>query len=444
MSNLSKNLLVKGAKGAVANPELKAAYGQKKSKGTTLSFTFHFLIFTFAHVNQRQLFLQHIAQTSPAPLALEIVKAKGIELTDRNGKTYIDLIAGISVCNVGHCHPKVVKAIRKQAGEYLHLLVYGEFVETPQVEYASYLVKHLPGSLNSVYFTNSGAEATEGAMKLAKRVTGRTNMIAFKDSYHGSTQGALSLLGDEYWRNAFRPLLPGILHLDYNDPAVIDQIDHQTACVILESVQAEKGVNPPHKSWLQAIRNRCTETGTLLIMDEIQTGFGRTGTLWGFEAFDVVPDIVLLGKALGGGMPLGAFVANKTLLDQFTLNPVLGHITTFGGHPVSCAAGLAAMKVLLKEGLIRDVPKKEALFRKHLNHPAIKTVRSTGLLMAVEFENFEVNKKVIDRCIANGLLTDWFLFGAQCMRIAPPLTISTKEIKKACGILLDAIKTIPQ
>ncbi|MCF1716555.1 aspartate aminotransferase family protein [Flavihumibacter sp. RY-1] len=392
-------------------------------------------------MNQRQLFLQHVGQTSPAPLALEIVKAKGTVLTDRKGKTYLDLIAGISVCNVGHCHPKVVKAIRKQAGDYLHLLVYGELVETPQVAYATLLTKLLPSSLNSVYFTSSGAEATEGAMKLAKRVTGRTQMIAFNHSYHGSTQGALSLMGDEYWRNAYRPLLPGILHLEYNDPAVLDFITTDTACVLLETIQAEKGVNPPKKSWLTALRKRCTETGTLLILDEIQTGFGRTGHLWGFEPFEIVPDIILLGKALGGGMPLGAFVADKALMDQFTLNPVLGHITTFGGHPVSCAAGLAALKVLLKEKWISEVPEKEALFRELLVHPAIQAIRSRGLLIAVEFESFEVNKRVIDRCISNGVLTDWFLFGSNCLRIAPPLSISKKEIKKACSIILEAIQS---
>ncbi|KYP15530.1 aspartate aminotransferase family protein [Flavihumibacter sp. CACIAM 22H1] len=390
-------------------------------------------------MNQRQLFLQHIAQTSPAPLALEIIKAKGALLTDRQGKTYIDLIAGISVCNVGHCHPKVVKAIRKQAGEYLHVLVYGELVETPQVAYASYLAEHLPASLNSVYFTNSGAEATEGAMKLAKRVTGRTRIIAFNQSYHGSTQGALSLIGDEYWRNAYRPLLPDILHLNYNDAAVLEEINHLTACVILETVQAEKGVHAPDPAWLQQVQQRCKETGTLLIMDEIQTGFGRTGYLWGFQAYGVVPDILLLGKALGGGMPLGAFVADKALMDHFTLNPVLGHITTFGGHPVSCAAGLAAMKVLIKEKWIQQVPEKEALFRELLQHPAITNLRAAGLLIAVEFESFAVNKQVIDYCIEKALLTDWFLFGANCLRIAPPLSISKKEIRKACRIILDAI-----
>ncbi len=393
-------------------------------------------------MNQRQVFLQHVAQTSPAPLALEIVRARGVILEDRQGKEYIDLIAGISVCNVGHCHPKVVKAIRRQSEEYLHLLVYGEFVETPQVRYAKLLTDHLPDSLNCVYFTNSGAEATEGAMKLAKRVTGRPYIISFNKSYHGSTQGALSIMGDEYWRNSFRPLLPGILHLPYNDLGVLHHITEQTACVILETIQAEAGVNAPLKSWITAIRDRCNETGTLLVMDEIQTGFGRTGTLWGFEHFGVVPDIVLLGKALGGGMPLGAFVAKRELMQALTLNPVLGHITTFGGHPVCCAAGLAALNVLLEEGLPAKVAEKEIIFREMLHHPAIREVRSRGLLMAVVFDSFDTNKRVIDKCLEKGLLTDWFLFAPECMRIAPPLTITRKEIRKACGIILEALEAL--
>ena len=301
-------------------------------------------------MNQRELFLRHVAQTSPTPLALEIVKAEGCILYDADGKEYLDLIGGISVANIGHRHPKVIEAIQKQLEAYLHIMVYGEFIETPQVQYAKLLTDHLPASLNSVYFTNSGTEATEGAMKLAKRVTGRTQIIAFNNSYHGSTQGALSVMGDEYWRNAFRPLLPDVLHLEYNSFESLNEITEQTACVIAETVQAEAGIIVPAKEWMQALRKKCTETGTLLILDEIQAGFGRTGKLWGFEHFDIVPDILLLGKALGGGMPLGAFIADKKLMDAFTNNPVLGHITTFGGHPVCCAAGMAAMKVLLEEG----------------------------------------------------------------------------------------------
>ncbi|MEI2738882.1 MAG: aspartate aminotransferase family protein [Chitinophagaceae bacterium] len=390
-------------------------------------------------MNQRELFLRHVAQTSSVPLALEIVKADCCTLYDAGGKEYIDLIGGISVANVGHRHPKVIEAIQKQLDAYLHIMVYGEFVEAPQVQYAKMLTDHLPASLNSVYFTNSGAEAVEGAMKLAKRVTGRTQIIAFNNSYHGSTQGALSVMGDEYWRNAYRPLLPDVLHLEYNSFESLNEITVQTACVIAETVQAEAGIIAPEKEWIQALRKKCTETGTLLILDEIQTGFGRTGKLWGFEHFDIVPDVLLLGKALGGGMPLGAFIAGKNLLDTFTENPVLGHITTFGGHPVCCAAGMAALKALLEEGWIDTVKSKEELFRSLLIHPDIKAVRSFGLWMAVEFDSFETNKKVIDTCIANGLLTDWFLFAPGCLRISPPLLIAEKQIEKAAGIILQSL-----
>jgi acetylornithine/succinyldiaminopimelate/putrescine aminotransferase len=390
-------------------------------------------------MNQRELFLKHVAQTSSSPLALQIAKAEGTTLFATDGNQYLDLIGGISVCNIGHRHPKVVEAIKKQADEYLHVLVYGEFIQSPQVQYASLLAENLPSTLNSVYFTNSGAEAVEGAMKLAKRVTGRTQIVAFKDSYHGSTQGALSIIGDEYWRNAFRPLLPDILHLDYNSFKSLENITEKTACVIAEIIQAEKGVYASTLDWMKALRKKCDETGTLLILDEIQTGFGRTGTLWGFQQYEIVPDILLLGKALGGGMPLGAFIADKKLMDAFTDNPVLGHITTFGGHPVCCAAGLASMKVLLEENIINEVYEKEKLFRSLLIHQKIKAVRSSGLLIAVEFENFEFNKKIIDKCIEQGVLTDWFLFAPQCMRIAPALIINEDEIKKACEIILNAI-----
>ena len=393
-------------------------------------------------MNKRELFLRHVAQTSPAPLGLEIVKAKGSILRDVAGKKYLDLIAGISVCNVGHRHPKVVKAIKKQLDDYMHLLVYGEMIETPQVQYAKWLTDHLPAKLNSVYFTNSGTEATEGAMKLAKRVTGRTQIIAFNKSYHGSTQGALSIMGDEYWRNAFRPLLPDVLHLEYDSFESLQEITTQTACVIAETIQAERGVVAPSAQWMVALEIKCRKTGTLLVLDEIQTGFGRTGTLWGFEQFDVVPDIVLLGKALGGGMPLGAFVADQKIMQALTENPVLGHITTFGGHPVCCAAGLAAFKVLLKEEIMPQVAAKAALFQEQLRHPLIKTVRANGLLIAVEFEHFDINKKVIDSCLQQGLLTDWFLFAPECMRIAPPLTITEKEIKKAIKTIVQVLDAI--
>jgi len=395
-------------------------------------------------VNQRELFLKHVAQTSPAPLALEIVKAEAALLYDAAGKEYIDLIGGISVANTGHRHPKVIEAIKKQLDAYLHIMVYGEFIESPQVQYATLLTDHLPSSLNSVYFTNSGAEAVEGAMKLAKRVTGRTQIIAFNKSYHGSTQGALSIIGDEYWRNSFRPLLPGILHFDYGSYEMIDSINDQTACVIAETVQAEAGIIAPSREWIQALRKKCTDTGTLLIFDEIQTGFGRTGRLWAFEHFGIIPDILLLGKALGGGLPLGAFIAGKELMWALTDSPVLGHITTFGGHPVSCVAGMAALQALVEEKIIDTVKQKEELFKSLLKHPKIKAVRSFGLWLALEFDSFETNKKVIDACInasgpgkgPNALVTDWFLFAAQCLRISPPLIISEEQIKKACAIIL--------
>ena len=397
-------------------------------------------------MNQRSIFLQHVAQTSLAPMALEITKAESCYLYGNDDKRYIDLIGGISVANTGHRHPRVLKAIQEQLDAYLHIMVYGEFVETPQVQYAKFLTDHLPPVLNSVYFTNSGAEAVEGAMKLAKRVTNRTKIIAAKNSYHGSTQGALSIIGDEYWRNAYRPLLPDVLHIDYNSYDWLHEIDDKTACVILETVQAEAGIIAPENEWLQTIRKICTEKGVLLILDEIQAGFGRTGTLWAFENFEIIPDVLLLGKALGGGMPLGAFIANRELMIQLADNPILGHITTFGGHPVCCAAGLAAMKTLLEENLIETVRIKEKIFLEKLKHPLIMEVRSYGLWMAVKFENFETNKKIIDAMIAHqqtGVLTDWFLFAADCMRICPPLIISEAQINQACVIILNVLNEQP-
>ncbi len=391
-------------------------------------------------MTNRQLFLSHIAQTSPSPIAIDMVKAQGIKMWDADGKEYIDLIAGFSVANIGHSHPKVIDAVKEQVEKYMHLIVYGEFIETPQVSYAKLLTDHLPKTLNSVYFTNSGAEATEGAMKLAKRVTGRSKIIAFNKAYHGSTQGALSVIGDEYWRNAFRPLLPDVYHLDYGSDEAIETIDSDTACVIVETVQAESGVNKPSREWLASLRKQCDKHCNLLIFDEIQAGFGRTGSLWAFEQFNVVPDILLLGKALGGGMPLGAFIADKKLMKTLSNNPVLGHITTFGGHPVSCAAGKAALEVLLESGWIAEVKYKEKLFIQYLKHEKIKAVRSAGLWLAVEFESFEFCKAVIDKCIEKVVITDWFLFAPNCLRIAPPLTIKEEEIKHVCNIIVSSLE----
>ncbi|KAA5537157.1 aspartate aminotransferase family protein [Taibaiella lutea] len=399
-------------------------------------------------MNDRQLFQKHLAPTSLEPMALPISKAKGSSLFDDEGNEYIDLIGGISVCNVGHCHPKVVAAIKEQAEKYLHVMVYGEVIQSPQVQYAALLTRHLPETLNSVYFTNSGAEAVEGAMKLAKRVTGRTEILACHNSYHGSTQGALSIIGDEYWRNAYRPLLPDIRHVWHNDFESLRYITTKTACIILEPVQAEGGVLVPDTAWMKALRERCDETGTLLILDEIQVGFGRTGSLWGFTQFDIIPDVLLLGKALGGGLPLGAFIASQEKMVSLADKPVLGHITTFGGHPLSCVAGKAAMEALLEEKMPDEVFKKEQLFLSLLKHPAIKAVRSKGLMMAIELADFEVVKNVITNCLKgyeleNGMsrvFTDWFLFAPNCIRLVPPLNITEAEIRKACAVLISAIE----
>jgi acetylornithine/succinyldiaminopimelate/putrescine aminotransferase len=393
-------------------------------------------------MNNRQLFLNHVGQTSEAPLCLNIIKAEGSKMWDADGKEYIDIIGGISVCNIGHRHPAVVEAIKKQADAYLHIMVYGELVENPQVAYAKKLTDHLPTSLNAVFYTASGSEATEGAMKLAKRSTGRSQIVSFKNSYHGSTQGALSIMGSEYWQQAFRPLLPDILQLNYNNFEELQLITERTACVVAETIQAEAGVKPPQNDWLTALRSRCTQTGALLVLDEIQCGFGRNGSLWAFEQFGVEPDILLLGKALGGGMPLGAFIADKKLMDTLSYNPVLGHINTFGGHPVSCAAGLAAFNVLLEENYIATVKRKENLFRSRLNHPLIKNINSIGLMMAVEFDCFETNKKIIDACIEKGVFTDWFLFASHAMRIVPPLNISDNEIIASCKIIREVLESI--
>ena len=393
-------------------------------------------------LSNRQLFLNHVAQTSPAPLMLEIERAEGCYLYDNQGKEYLDLIAGISVSNMGHSYPTVVEAVKQQAEKYMHLLVYGEFVQSPQTQYAAAIAQHLPASLNNVYFTNSGAEAVEGALKLAKRYTNRTRIVSFKNAYHGSTHGALSIIGDEYFKRSFRPLLPDTLQLTFNDASQLQQIDKNVACVIVETVQAESGINGPTNDYLKLLRQRCDEVGALLILDEIQAGMGRTGKLFAFEHYGIVPDILLLAKAFGGGMPLGAFISSKQIMGTLTENPVLGHITTFGGHPVCCAAGLAAFTALLNENLIEQVEAKGQLFESLIEHPAVIAKRRVGLLMAVEFKDFDQNKRIIDRCIEKGVLTDWFLFSANSMRIAPPLIITEAQIRHACAIINEAIEEV--
>ncbi len=393
-------------------------------------------------LTNRQLFLQHLAQTSDAPLALEIVKADGMYLTDADGKKYMDLISGISVSNVGHCHPSVVAAIQQQAATYMHTLVYGEFVLSPQVKLAEYLCSLLPDKLNSVYFTNSGAEATEGAMKLAKRYTGRTELISCIHSYHGSTQGALSMLGDEYFKSAFRPLLPDTRLIRYNNEEDLSFITEKTAAVFLEPVQAEAGILVPDKFYLQKVRQRCNETGALLVFDEIQTGCGRTGTLFRFEKEQVIPDILLLAKGFGGGMPIGCFISDQSIMSSLSFQPVLGHITTFGGNAVCCAAALASLKAINEERLSDYVAEKEDLFVSLLQHRAIKIVTHCGLMLAVHLDNFENLRKVIQLCIEKGVITDWFLFCNHALRIAPPLIISEQEIRNACAIILEALDSV--
>lgn len=390
----------------------------------------------------RQLFLSHVAQTSEFPLGLEITRAEGMYLYDVDGKAYMDLIAGIGVSSLGHRHPAVVDAIRQQTDKYLHTMVYGEFVLTPQVELARLLSENLPDPLDSVYFVNSGAEATEGAMKLAKRVTGRAEIIAAKYAYHGSTQGAASLMWPTDFTQAYHPLLPGIRHIDFNCHFCLQQISTRTAAVIIETVQAEWGIRKPDPYWLQALAARCRQTGTLLILDEIQCGYGRTGSLWAFEQYGIVPDILLLAKGMGGGMPVGAFVASRELMSVLSHNPVLGHITTFGGHPVSCAAALATLQTLLSTDLIAQVPAKESLFKTQLRHHRIRDLRSAGLWFAMELDSFDQVQRLIQYCLAHGLLTDWFLFNNRSIRIAPPLIISEEDILLACDILLSGLDSL--
>lgn len=389
--------------------------------------------------SNRELFLKHVAQTSPTPLGLEIHHAEGSFLFGAHGEKYIDLISGISVSNIGHRHPKVVEAIKSQVDKYMHVMVYGEFIQSPQVKLAHKISSLLPENLNSVYFTNSGSEAIEGAIKLAKRITGKFEVASFRNAYHGSTQGALSVMGSETFKNSFRPLIPGTRTLEYNSIESLNEITEFTACVIAETVQSEAGCIAGTNEFLQALRKRCDKTGTVLIFDEVQTGFGRTGKLFGFEESGVVPDVIVFAKGLGGGMPIGAFVSSRENMQMLTHNPILGHITTFGGHPVCCAAALATVEVITEEKLWEGVARKENIIRKTLNHPAIKEIRGKGLLLACIFENFEVNKKCIDASLKKGVITDWFLFCNNAMRIAPPLNIEDDVLEEACRRIVQTI-----
>ena len=390
-------------------------------------------------LTNRQLFLQHLGQTSLSPMMLEIERAEGIYMYGPNGEKYIDLISGVSVSNTGHGHPRVVEAVKTQVDLYMHLMVYGELIQSPQVKYAERLTEILPSSLNSVYFVNSGSEAVEGALKLAKRYTGKSRIISFRNSYHGSTHGALSVQGSEIYKNAFRPLLPDTFQIDFNDENSLAAITKNTACVIVEPVQGEAGIIYPENDFLQKVRDKCDSTGALLIFDEIQTGFGRLGHMFAFERFKVVPDILLLAKALGGGMPLGAFIASREIMSAFVSNPALGHITTFGGHPVCCAAGLASLNVIIDEKLAESAKSKCALFKMKLSHPLILEIRGEGLLLAVRLIDASYVPYVISHAPEHGLVLDYFLFCNDAFRIAPPLIINEAEISQACKLLNDLL-----
>ena len=387
----------------------------------------------------RKQFLRHVAQTSPAPQLIEVARAEGVFFYTPEGKRYYDLISGVSVSNVGHGNRTVVEAVQRQAADYMHIMVYGEMVERPQVEFARLLAETLPEPLDSVYFLSSGAEAVEGALKLAKRYTARTEMISMRRAYHGSTHGAMSMMGapeGEEWKGAFRPLLPDTKAIRFNCEEDLAYITERTACVLCEPVQGEAGVRPPHEGYLQALRRRCDEVGALLIFDEIQMGMGRSGEMFAMQKYGVVPDIVCLAKALGGGMPLGAFVASQQIMSSLTHDPVLGHITTFGGHPVCCAAGLAAMRFLKENCVVEDVERKGALYEELLgDHTAVKEIRRSGLLLAVELGTSEKLYKIMELFIEEGILSDWFLFCDTAFRISPPLVISDDEIRDSVAII---------
>ncbi len=392
-------------------------------------------------MTNRDLFLKHVAQTSDSPLMFEASRADGVYIYGEHDKKYIDLISGISVSNLGHNHPEIVQAAKNQLNKYMHLMVYGEYVQPIQVEFAKLLVDQLPEPLKTVYFVNSGSEATEGAMKLAKRYTGRKEIIACNNAYHGHTHGAMSLMSNLEYSSTYGPLLEQVKFIEFNNFSDLQNITNKTAAVIIEPIQGEAGVKIPDENYLQKLRERCDETGTLLIFDEIQTGFGRTGKLFAFEHYHVIPDIILLAKALGGGMPIGAFISSPEIMKVLSHNPVLGHITTFGGHPVSCATGLKHLQLLLKDDqkIIKKVNDKAAFLKELLSTNYIKEIRNKGLLMAIEFENAKINHEVISTCYQNGILTDWFLYADNCLRIAPPLIISEAEIETACEIINKAI-----
>jgi len=393
-------------------------------------------------ITQRQLFLQYLAQTSNAPIQLEITHSEGIYLHDIDGREYIDLISGISVSNIGHRHKKVIQAIQSQIDKYLYLMVYGEYIQSPQVLLAKMISDLLPSNLNNVYFVNSGSEAIDAAIKLAKRYTGRSEVISFNNAYHGNTIGALSIMGNQEYKRSFRPLMPETTLLNFNDFDDLNKISNKTACVVIEPIQGEAGIILPEKDFLKQLRKKCSQHNTLLVFDEIQTGYGRTGKLFAFEQYDVIPDVITIAKGIAGGMPLGALISSKTIMDSFKTNPMLGHITTFGGHPVSCAAGIATLNVIKEENLLDTVENKFNLFKNLLQHDIIKSIRGKGLFIAIELRNKNYLHKIIQYCIDNGVIVDWFLFNDSCIRISPPLIINEKQINKACKVILDAFNSV--
>ena len=387
----------------------------------------------------KDIFKKHQAQTFPFPSCLEIESAKGSYIYDVNGTAYLDFVAGVSANTLGHSNPIITDAVKEQLKKYTHVMVYGEYIQSPQYKLAKLLSDQLPENLSSTYFVNSGAEAIEGSMKLAKRATGRSEIISCKDSYHGSTQGALSIMGNEEHKAKYRPLLPNCNTITYNDENSLENISKQTAAVVIEVVQGGTGFVTPTNNFLQKVRQKCNETGTLLILDEIQTCYGRLGTLFGFEKYNVIPDILCIAKGMGAGMPIGAFISSWELMNLLTFEPKLGHITTFGGHPINCAASLACLQHLLSTNIMEEVDKKEQLFRTHLSHPKIKEIRGTGLILSVELDSEELTRKVVEKSLENGLILFYFLFTKTSFRITPPLTISEEEIIKGCKIIKEIL-----
>jgi acetylornithine/N-succinyldiaminopimelate aminotransferase len=388
----------------------------------------------------KDIFKKHQAQTFPFPSCIEIESANGSYITDVNRKQYLDFVAGVSACTLGHSNPIVINAVKEQLDKYTHVMVYGEFLQSPQYKLAKLLADNLPENLSTTYFVNSGTEAIEGAIKLAKRATGRSEVISCKDSYHGSTQGALSIMGNEEYKAKYRPLLPNCNQIIYNNENSLKKITTDTAGVVIEPIQGGTGFVTPTNNFLQKVRERCTETGTLLIFDEIQTCFGRLGALFGFETYDVTPDILCIAKGMGGGMPIGAFISSWELMNLLTFEPKLGHITTFGGHPVNCAASLATLEYLLSTDIMQQVDEKEQLFRTHLSHPKIAAIRGTGLLLAIEFADEKLAQKVVEQSLEKGLILFYFLFTKTAIRITPPLTISEDEIIKGCNIIKEILE----